>query len=255
LSAVPEAPSGLTATPTATELRLAWEPSGGTLGYLLERTELAPEPLPLDDVEAPFGPATAGPPPPMAPLGPTTYNVYRVRDPLPDGASEPVTVPAGAAAAAPVSKWNLPPPSPINPAPLPQLSAVDSVQFDRRTCYTVRAVRAGAEGPASEPRCLTPVDRFAPAPPQLLAAVATANGINLIWAPNSEPDVAGYLVLRGVPGDATLQTLTPTPIAEARYTDTAVMPGTRYVYAVRAVDSQPAPNVSVESERVEETAR
>ena len=73
--------------------------------------------------------------------------------------------------------------------------------------------------------------------------------------PHWDADVAGYLVLRGVPGDATLQTLTPAPIPDTRYTDTTVTPGTRYVYAVRAVDGQATPNVSVDSARVEETAR
>ena len=56
--------------------------------------------------------------------------------------------------------------------------------------------------------------------------------------------------------DATLRQLTPTPLAEARYRDTSVEPGKRYIYSVVAVDTQvPLPNISAESERVEETAR
>ena len=43
--------------------------------------------------------------------------------------------------------------------------------------------------------------------------------INLIWDANSEPDLAGYLVLRGeAPGD-TLQPLTPAPIAATNFED------------------------------------
>ena len=66
----------------------------------------------------------------------------------------------------------------------------------------------------------------------------------------------GYLVLRREAGDATLRQLTPTPLAEARYRDTSVEPGKRYIYSVVAVDTQvPLPNISAESEPVEETAR
>jgi hypothetical protein len=86
--------------------------------------------------------------------------------------------------------------------------------------------------------------------------VAAEGAINLIWEPNGEPDLGGYVVLRGdAPGD-TLQPLTTAPITEASYRDAAVIPGQRYVYAVVAMDNRfPVPNLSVESERVEETAR
>ena len=89
-----------------------------------------------------------------------------------------------------------------------------------------------------------------------LAAVADQGGISLIWEPNAEIDLAGYLVLRGEAGDATLHPLTATPVVETRFRDTRVTPGSRYVYAVVAVDTHlPVSNVSVESNRVEETAR
>jgi hypothetical protein len=45
-------------------------------------------------------------------------------------------------------------------------------------------------------------------------------------------------------------------VIEANFTDTTAVAGTRYVYAVLAVDMRlPVPNMSVESARVEETAR
>ena len=112
------------------------------------------------------------------------------------------------------------------------------------------------EGDPSPPNCFIPVDLFPPAPPARLVAVADEGGISLIWEPNAEPDVAGYMVLRGEAGDATLQTLTPTPVAEPRFRDTHVTAGKKYTYAVVAVDSRlPFANVSAESNRVEETAR
>jgi hypothetical protein len=97
---------------------------------------------------------------------------------------------------------------------------------------------------------------FPPAAPARLVAVGDAGGISLIWEPNAEPDVIGYLVLRGEASDATLQPLTPTPVAEPRFRDTHVTAGKKYVYAVVALDSRlPLPNVSAESSRVEEIAR
>jgi hypothetical protein len=108
---------------------------------------------------------------------------------------------------------------------------------------------------ASPPECITPVDTYAPQPPTGLVALGAEGVINLSWEPNGEADLAGYLVLRGRAGDATLQPLTGTPIMDTRYTDRDVMAGVRYVYAVEAVDMQQPPNVSGESNRVEETPR
>jgi hypothetical protein len=156
--------------------------------------------------------------------------------------------------------WDAAPPEPLNPVPLARLSFTDPVEFGVTRCYTVRAVRgAGADatpGEASPPACVTPVDTFPPAAPRSLAAVATEGAISLIWEPGVDRDLAGYLVLRGdAPGD-TLQPLTPMPVPDARYRDDAVTPGARYVYAVVAIDSRfPVPNVSAESNRVEEAAR
>ncbi|HWK12390.1 MAG TPA: fibronectin type III domain-containing protein, partial [Vicinamibacterales bacterium] len=83
--------------------------------------------------------------------------------------------------------------------------------------------------------------------------VATTGAMNLIWDANHEPDLAGYLVLRGeVPGD-TLQPLTPEPTRDTRFRDTTARPGVRYAYAIVAVDR--AGNRSAASTRVEETAR
>jgi len=77
----------------------------------------------------------------------------------------------------------------------------------------------------------------------------------LIWDANTEPDLAGYIVLRGeAPGD-TLQAITKEPVTSTRYRDESVRPGTRYVYAVVAVDRAVPQNVSAPSDRVEETAR
>ena len=62
-------------------------------------------------------------------------------------------------------------------------------------------------------------------------------------------------MLRGEAGSGTLTAVTTAPVKETTYRDTDVRPGVRYVYAVVAVDTATPQNVSVESNRVEETAR
>jgi hypothetical protein len=133
------------------------------------------------------------------------------------------------------------------------------VAFGTEECFIVRTVQTVAgvsiESAPSEAACVTPLDTFAPLAPRGLSAVAGTGVVNLIWDANSEPDLGGYLVLRGEAPGETLQALTPEPIRETSFRDATVKPGVRYVYAVVAVDRSSPPNRSGESPRVEETAR
>jgi hypothetical protein len=148
----------------------------------------------------------------------------------------------------------------MTPAPLAKTEvAIPGVAFGVERCFIVRAVDAVsgaiAQGAASPKACITPRDTFPPAVPKSLGAIAGAGVINLIWEANTEPDLAGYIVLRGeAPGD-TLQAITPLPVRETTYRDTTVRPGVRYVYVVVAADTADPQNVSGQSNRVEETAR
>jgi hypothetical protein len=176
------------------------------------------------------------------------YNVY----------SAPAAPANSAGAAAVAAAANAP--TPLNDKPL------DATTFNhpgaepgKEQCFVVRSVAtvdtATIESDPSSPMCVTPKDTFPPAAPKGLAAVSGAGAINLIWDANTEPDVGGYVVLRGeAPGD-TLQPLTPQPIRETRFRDGTVKPGVRYVYAVIAVDRATPPNRSPQSSKVEETAR
>ena len=151
-------------------------------------------------------------------------------------------------------------PTALTPLPLAVTGhLIPAVTFGVERCFVVRPVDklAGATvmGPASPQTCVTPADTFPPAAPRSLAAIAGAGVISLIWEPNIESDLAGYLVLRGeAPGD-TLRAITPEPVVATTFRDTTARAGTHYVYVVVAVDRATPQNVSVQSNRVEETAR
>jgi Fibronectin type 3 domain-containing protein len=85
-------------------------------------------------------------------------------------------------------------------------------------------------------------DTFPPAAPAGLAAVPGNGAIDLSWEPNTEPDLAGYIVYRQpVDSDGRLSgapsQLTPAPIAAPAYSDLTAQPGQAYSYTVVAVDS------------------
>jgi len=244
LGAVPEPPSELRVTYDPTATSLAWEPSGGLLGFLLDRS-LPREPLPFDEVE-PARTTAPSSSDASAPESPTTYHVYR------DAVGDPTARPDQT----PPSSWRASIPAAINPAPLLETTVRDAVDFGLERCYTVRAQRGGVLSEPSSRVCVTPSDLFPPGPPVGLATVPSEGAINLIWEPNTESDLGGYLVLRRGPGDATLRQLTSAPIGDARYRDTAVESGAQYSYAVVAVDKQaPQPNASAPSATVDEVAR
>jgi hypothetical protein len=177
----------------------------------------------------------------------TTYHVFEVPT-----TAEPEAVPG----ASPELKV----PAALTPAPLAVTTMLlKGVAFGKERCFYVRPVDTVfgvvVQGPASPITCVTPRDTFPPVAPKQLAAIGSAGVINLIWEPNVEADLAGYIVLRGeAPGDK-LQPLTAEPITATIYRDTDLKPGVRYVYAVVAVDKAEPANVSAQSNRAEETAR
>jgi hypothetical protein len=209
---------------------------------------IVPSPAAPSNVTAEFGERSvtikwAAPEPGTEPHPPLKYNVYAY-----DAKHQETATTVGLASTQ----------APVNPQPVDALAIEhEGAEPGKEQCFDVTTVETiGAvtvESEPSAPVCVTPVDRFAPAAPTGLAAVATTGAVNLIWDANPEPDVAGYVVLRGEsPGD-TLQPLTPEPIRETRFRDTTAQPGVRYAYAIVAIDR--AGNRSTPSARVEETAR
>ncbi len=97
-------------------------------------------------------------------------------------------------------------------------------------------------GEASAPIDVDVKDVFPPETPTGLAAVASAGAdgagpsIDLNWEPNSEADLAGYVVYRREEGGAWEKVSAATPGFEPAFHDTKVQPGRTYHYAVSAMD-------------------
>ena len=163
-------------------------------------------------------------------------------------------------AAAPLQPGEVPAfPRRVTPSPVVARTWRDAkVEFGAVRCYVIRTVVTVGSAVESEPSpaiCISPTDTFPPKAPSALAAVASQGAISLIWDANTEPDLAGYIVLRGSASGATMRPLMTAPIKETTFRDTTVRPNARYVYVVVAVDTATPPNISAQSNRVEETAR
>lgn len=162
---------------------------------------------------------------------------------------------------APLEPGAVPPlPRKLTPQPIATTTWRDSaIEVGTERCYAVRTVETRGtsviESEASPVLCISPTDTFPPKAPANLAAVASEGAISLIWEANTEPDLAGYIVLRGEAPGATLAPLMTEPIKDTTYRDTTTKAGVRYVYTVVAVDTATPQNVSTQSNRVEETAR
>jgi hypothetical protein len=119
-------------------------------------------------------------------------------------------------------------------------------EFGKTYVYSVRSVAKYSEemleSGDSNRVTVTPKDIFPPAAPQGLvvvfvpAAGTTAAHLELSWAINPEPDIAGYNVYRseqeGIPGTRLNSELLLTPA----FRDMNVVPGRRYLYTTTAVD-------------------
>ena len=97
-------------------------------------------------------------------------------------------------------------------------------------------------------------DVFPPAVPSGLQAVFSGPGqkpfIDLVWAPVSDADLAGYNIYRHQQGTPPVK-LNAEPVTSPAYRDSSITPGSRYVYSVSAVDVRG--NESAVSEEASET--
>jgi hypothetical protein len=98
-------------------------------------------------------------------------------------------------------------------------------------------------------------DVFPPAVPSALQAVFSGPGqetfIDLVWAPVTDFDLAGYNIYRRKDGAPPVK-LNPEPLKTPAYRDHEVTSGKRYVYSVSAIDVRG--NESARSEEASEAA-
>ncbi|HTV13626.1 MAG TPA: hypothetical protein VME68_02850 [Acidobacteriaceae bacterium] len=129
----------------------------------------------------------------------------------------------------------------------------------RYTAERVRRVDVGHHtleiaGSPSQPVTIDAKDVFPPAVPSSLAVVADEQGraLDLSWSPDTDPDLAGYVVYRrdGTAGAGPERISGPALVVPPSFEDKTVVPGHRYAYSVSAVDQDG--NESARSGEVEE---
>jgi hypothetical protein len=133
---------------------------------------------------------------------------------------------------------------PVHTAGAQERSWLDNTaRFGQSYIYTVTAI-AGPDptvesGIASDHEVIYQ-DRFPPAPPTELVALAEAGRVRLVWQASEAEDIAGYVVYRRPAGGATeggtFERITAQPVESAEHVDTAVRSGQAYTYRVTAVD-------------------
>ncbi len=113
-----------------------------------------------------------------------------------------------------------------------------SFQLGSTYVYSVRAFVTRGESTALTPPSavleVAAVDRFPPAAPRNVRGVTVPGAIELVWTPNSEPDLAGYNVYRSS-GDSFTK-LNPELLPIPVFRDPVASAGARYTYCVSASD-------------------
>ncbi len=128
---------------------------------------------------------------------------------------------------------------PVHSAGAEERSWLDTTaRFGQNYIYTVTAlaqrepVVESAVGSEHEVRYQ---DRFAPAVPAELVALAEPGRIRLVWRPVDADDLAGYILYRRI-GNGSFERLTAQPLTTPEYNDTVLTAGQTYGYRVTAID-------------------
>ena len=137
------------------------------------------------------------------------------------------------------------------------------LEWEKTYLYRVAAVtflkrpdsEVQIEGDDTPPVRVVAHDVFPPNVPAGLQAAYSGEGqkpfIDLIWAPVTNPDLAGYNVYRAEANGAAVK-VNSDPVKSPAYRDSAVVPGKTYTYAVSAIDVRG--NESQRSEPTSESA-
>ncbi len=212
-----------------------------------------------------------------------TLSAHPLKDESTDASPQKATKKTPAKAASSTKKAAPPPaPKPTSPKTNPFQSASEpaqvnlragstdaggtidtTAQFGQSYTYTATRVRTlTLAGHALEIRSAPSVasiemrDTFPPAVPQGLTAVPVAAGIDLSWEPDTESDLAGYIVYRTTPSANASATTPPTrlnpqPLPSPAFHDACdLASASTYRYSVTAIDT--TGNESVPSAAVEE---
>jgi fibronectin type 3 domain-containing protein len=144
--------------------------------------------------------------------------------------------------------------SPVTPEPVAATSFTDTGLENETTYrYAIRAVRSegggAARGEASTPVAVTPVDMTPPGPPANLVVIPSATAVRLSWRSSPDADVAVYAVYRAT-GTGGFMRIGTTAAITTVFIDRDVTQGTRYRYAVTALDRARTPNESARSNEV-----
>jgi hypothetical protein len=259
--AAPQPIEQLRATPTRDGAMLEWQPKDSTAAVELDRLPIGPDGTVIE------------PAPPKASSRSSSKTTIKKKPEKPEKPAPQKPTPDSA----PKSLLS-PPSAPIEVKLRTPLQSNDAGGTIDRTAqmgesyrYTAQRVRAVSIGGhslelrsiVSPPVTVVMHNTSPPRPPSGLEAVpggATAadRSIDLSWTPNTEPDLAGYIVYRqevdskGVAA-GTATRLNPTPVVGPAYRDQTAMAGRRYAYRVTAVDT--AGNESAPSDPVQETLR
>jgi hypothetical protein len=144
-------------------------------------------------------------------------------------------------------------------ATIPVLAAGDYVQVARFSANAGESwtVVTNPDGTWPPLAVAVPADTQSPAPPASVSILqASLSGVVVVWEPSPSDDVAAYRVYR-TSGNTTAQIAEVPASAEGRYLDKAVAQGSRYSYAVSAVDTSlneservPTEMVTVERRRI-----
>jgi len=145
--------------------------------------------------------------------------------------------------------------NPVNPNSIENTHYRDTrVVNDSEYRYVVRSVRRAGETPIegsnSAPVTAAPVDLIPPSRPTGLVAFPLAEGMELRWIANPEPDVVGYRVYRRRVFEPTFERLTDEIVKETFYVDRGVRRGEEYDYHITAIDASRHQNESAFSEMV-----
>jgi hypothetical protein len=247
----PEPPSELTATLAPGGVALSWH---GPRPRPEAPAEAAPGPLgtptaPVNPAAPPLAPGEARPtgakgePPAAAPKG---------EAPAPGEPGAPSEGPRTAGFFVYRRVGSAAYDAPLGEQPVERRALTDTlVPVGVKACYVVRAVASVqplVESAPSNEACVEVRDVTPPAPPAGLAVLPREGGLEILWSPSAEPDLAGYRVYRAGPGGE------PKRVAEVAagrtsWLDESAQRGVEYRYTVTAFDK--AGNESERTEPVE----